>query len=84
MASAVRVLPALIAVSIGVLAFKGVDIYEAVAQVVEGDAAPKPETELTAGVGDRPSETATEAAAQGAGAPSPQVSHTGRGRPCSL
>jgi len=68
MASAVRVLPALIAVSIGVLAFKGVDIYEAVAQVVEGDAAPKPETELTAGVGDRPSETATEAVAPGAGA----------------
>lgn len=68
MVSAVRVLPALIAVSIGVLAFKGVDIYEAVAQAVEGDAAPKPETELTAGVGDRPSEAAVETAAQGAGA----------------
>lgn len=51
--SKVRVLPALIAVSIGVVAFKGVDIYQAVAQVVEGEAAgPRPETELTAGVGD--------------------------------
>jgi flagellar motility protein MotE (MotC chaperone) len=50
----VRVLPALIAVSIGVVAFKGVDIYQAVAQVVEGEAAgPPPETALTAGVGDR-------------------------------
>ncbi len=66
MVSAVRVLPALIAVSIGVLAFKGVDIYEAVAQAVEGDAAPKPETELTAGVGDRPSQAVAETAAQGA------------------
>lgn len=52
--SRVRVLPALIAVSIGVVAFKSVDIYQAVAQVVEGEAAaPDPETELTAGVGDR-------------------------------
>ncbi|HEY7799319.1 MAG TPA: hypothetical protein VIA80_11180 [Hyphomonadaceae bacterium] len=52
--SKVRVLPALIAVSLGVVAFKGVDIYQAVAQVVEGEAAgPKPETELTAGVGER-------------------------------
>jgi hypothetical protein len=53
MASAVRVLPALIAVSIGVLAFKGVDIYEAVAQAVEGEDGQKPETALTVGVGDR-------------------------------
>jgi len=67
MASAVRVLPALIAVSIGVLAFKGVDIYEAVAQAVDGEAeAPKPETELTAGVGNRPAEG--EAAADAANA----------------
>jgi flagellar motility protein MotE (MotC chaperone) len=52
--SKVRVLPALIAVSIGVVAFKGVDIYQAVAQVVDGEAAgPRPETDLTAGVGDR-------------------------------
>jgi flagellar motility protein MotE (MotC chaperone) len=64
MASAVRVLPALIAVSIGVLAFKGVDIYQAVAQAVDGEAGPPPpETELTAGVGDRPSESADAAAA---------------------
>lgn len=59
MASAVRVLPALIAVSIGVLAFKGIDIYEAVAQAVDAEAEqPHPETELTAGVGNRPSEAA--------------------------
>lgn len=62
MASAVRVLPALIAVSVGVLAFKGVDIYEAVAQVVEGSEAPPPETELTAGVGDRGNAAAAGAA----------------------
>jgi flagellar motility protein MotE (MotC chaperone) len=62
----VRVLPALIAVSIGVVAFKGVDIYQAVAQVVEGEATgPKPETELTAGVGEGEStEDAPPAAAR--------------------
>jgi flagellar motility protein MotE (MotC chaperone) len=61
--SGVRVLPALIAVSVGVLAFKGVDIYQAVAQAVEDEAAgPKPETELTAGVGDRTDPAATEPA----------------------
>ena len=56
----VRVLPALIAVSIGALAFKGVDIYQAVAQAASGEpaAGPHPETALTAGVGDRPSEEA--------------------------
>ncbi len=49
----VRVLPALIAVSIGVVAFKGVDIYQAVAQVVEGEGGgPHSETDLTAGIGD--------------------------------
>ena len=59
----VRVLPALIAVSIGVVAFKGVDIYQAVAQVVEGEAAgPPPETELTAGVGDRAGAAANDPA----------------------
>lgn len=53
MASAVRVLPALIAVSIGALAFKGVDLAQAVAQAVEqsGPSA-EPETALTAGVGE--------------------------------
>jgi flagellar motility protein MotE (MotC chaperone) len=69
---AVRVLPALIAVSIGALAFKSVDIYEAVAQAVDGDqaAGPAPETALTAGIGDRPTETAegAEAAPPGASA----------------
>jgi flagellar motility protein MotE (MotC chaperone) len=61
--SKVRVLPALIAVSIGVVAFKGVDIYQAVAQVVDGEApGPRPETELTAGVGDRLDVAANETA----------------------
>ncbi len=53
MASAVRLLPALIAISVGVLAFRGVDIYEAVAQAVEAAEPPPPETALTAGVGER-------------------------------
>jgi flagellar motility protein MotE (MotC chaperone) len=65
--SKVRVLPALIAVSIGVVAFKGVDIYQAVAQVVENEAAaPHGETDLTAGVGEgtaAANETAPPAAA---------------------
>jgi len=61
--SRVRVLPAVIALSIGVVAFKGVDIYQAVAQVVENEATgPKPETELTAGVGDRTDAAANEPA----------------------
>lgn len=59
MGAAVRVLPALIAVSVGVLAFKGVDIYEAVAQVVESAEVATAETELTAGVGDRGNPDAT-------------------------
>jgi len=63
MASAVRVLPVLIAVSVGVLAFKGVDIYEAVAQAVESAEAPPPETALTAGVGDRDNGSAAGAEA---------------------
>ncbi|MDP3736678.1 MAG: hypothetical protein Q8R02_04765 [Hyphomonadaceae bacterium] len=61
--SRVRLLPALIAVSIGALAFKGVDIYQAVAQAVDADAdaGPKPETALTAGVGDHAVEPAPPA-----------------------
>jgi flagellar motility protein MotE (MotC chaperone) len=70
MASAVRVLPALIAVGIGALAFKSVDIYQAVAQAVGEGEAPKPETALTAGVGDR-TEDATAAAATDAPGVSP-------------
>lgn len=35
--TAVRVMPALIALSIGALAFKGIDIYQAVAQAVDAD-----------------------------------------------
>lgn len=62
--SRVRLLPAVIAVSIGALAFKGVDIYQAVAQAVdaEADTGPKPETALTAGVGDRAAELAPPSA----------------------
>lgn len=59
MASAVRVLPALIAVGIGALAFKSVDIYQAVAQAVGEGEAPRPETALTAGVGDHAEEVAS-------------------------
>ena len=67
MASAVRVLPALIAVSIGALAFKGVDLAQAVAQAVEhsGPSA-EPETALTAGIGE--GEPADEAPPAGAAA----------------
>jgi len=54
----VRVLPALIAVGIGALAFKSVDIYQAVAQAVGESAAPAPETALTAGVGDHAADAA--------------------------
>ncbi|HEX5007317.1 MAG TPA: hypothetical protein VFV70_09410 [Hyphomonadaceae bacterium] len=58
----VRVLPAVIAVSIGVVAFKGVDIYQAVAQVVESEpSGPKPETELTAGIGEEAGKEAPDA-----------------------
>jgi flagellar motility protein MotE (MotC chaperone) len=69
MASAVRVLPALIAVSIGALAFKGVDLAQAVAQAVEEGAGPSaaPETDLTAGIGDgAPASEAGEAPPEGA------------------
>lgn len=73
----VRVLPALIAISIGVLAFKGVDIYQAVAQVVEGEepSGPRPETALTAGVGDHSEAIATgeDGAPPDAGAPRADV-----------
>ena len=65
MVSAVRVLPALIAVGIGALAFKGVDIYQAVAQAVAESAAPKPETALTAGVGDHAEAAPAEGVAPG-------------------
>jgi flagellar motility protein MotE (MotC chaperone) len=61
MASSVRVLPALIAVGIGALAFKSVDIYQAVAQAVGEGQAPAPETALTAGVGDHAEEAAPAA-----------------------
>src|SRR6185295_1112965 len=56
MASSVRVLPVLIAVGIGALAFKSIDIYQAVAQAVGEGQAPAPETALTAGVGDHAEE----------------------------
>lgn len=56
MASTVRVLPALIALSIGALAFKGVDLAQAFAEAVEDEPSTaeeaNPETALTAGVGE--------------------------------
>ena len=58
MASSVRVLPVLIAVGIGALAFKSIDIYQAVAQAVGEGQAPAPETALTAGVGDHAADAA--------------------------
>src|SRR5690349_2753770 len=60
--SSVRVLPALIAVGIGALAFKSVDIYQAVAQAVGEGQEPAPETALTAGVGDHGEDASTPAA----------------------
>ena len=65
-ASSVRVLPALIAVGIGALAFKSVDIFEAVAQAVGEGQPPAPETALTAGVGDRGEDAAAPPATPGA------------------
>jgi flagellar motility protein MotE (MotC chaperone) len=65
MVSAVRVLPALIAVGIGALAFKSIDIYQAVAQAVGENTEPKPETALTAGVGDHGEEAAATGEAPG-------------------
>jgi flagellar motility protein MotE (MotC chaperone) len=58
MASSVRVLPVLIAVGIGALAFKSIDIYQAVAQAVGEGQAPAPETALTEGVGDHAADVA--------------------------
>jgi flagellar motility protein MotE (MotC chaperone) len=55
MSATVRVLPALIAVSIGALAFKGVDIAQAFAEANENPAKPAAgaaETDLTSGVAD--------------------------------
>jgi flagellar motility protein MotE (MotC chaperone) len=64
MSATVRVLPALIAVSIGALAFKGVDVAQAFAEANEAAdqaTSAKPETQLTSGIAD--------AAFQKAGAP---------------
>ena len=74
MASSVRVLPALIAVGIGALAFKSVDIYQAVAQAVGEGQAPAPETALTAGVGDHAEEATTT---PGAGPAPPAAPNAG-------
>jgi flagellar motility protein MotE (MotC chaperone) len=71
MASAIRVLPALIAVSIGALAFKGADLAQAVAEATDEPKAQaaEPETALTAAVdggeaaeGAPPTEGALDAA----------------------
>lgn len=55
MSASVRVLPALIAVSIGALAFKGVDLAQAFAEANEAAdqaTSAKPETQLTSGIAD--------------------------------
>jgi len=55
MSATVRVLPALIAVSIGALAFKGVDVAQAFAEANEAAdqaTSAKPETQLTSGIAD--------------------------------
>ncbi|HVY90015.1 MAG TPA: hypothetical protein VG942_14190 [Hyphomonadaceae bacterium] len=62
MATNVKVFTAVVAVSIGALAFKGVDIAQAVAQAAGEAAKPTPETALTAGVGDRPAAAAVAGA----------------------
>jgi flagellar motility protein MotE (MotC chaperone) len=66
MATAVRVLPVLIALGVGALAFKSVDIYQAVAQAVGEGGEPKPETALTAGVGDHAADPAGASGEPGA------------------
>jgi flagellar motility protein MotE (MotC chaperone) len=71
--ASVRVLPALIAIGIGAVAFKGVDIYQAVAQVATEGTEPKPETALTAGVGDHAEETPAGPNAEGAPPDSPSA-----------
>ncbi|MBU6318768.1 MAG: hypothetical protein KGS00_03875 [Alphaproteobacteria bacterium] len=69
MSATVRVLPALIAVSIGALAFKGVDVAQAFAEANEAaDQATsvKPETQLTSGIADAAFQKAGAAAEAGA------------------
>jgi flagellar motility protein MotE (MotC chaperone) len=77
MASSVRVLPVLIAVGIGALAFKSIDIYQAVAQAVGEGQAPAPETALTAGVGDHAEEAAATSATPGAEPAPPAAEKSG-------
>ncbi|MEZ5937983.1 MAG: hypothetical protein R3C52_07160 [Hyphomonadaceae bacterium] len=72
MASGVRVLPAVIAVSIGALAFKGVGLAEAIAEAVDANApeeeAAPPETALTAGADVGEAASGEDAADPAAGA----------------
>jgi flagellar motility protein MotE (MotC chaperone) len=76
--SGVRVVPALIAVSLGALAVRGVEVYQAAAQAASGEPAPapQPETALTAGVGDRPGETASADGAPGVQPPPPAAANS--------
>jgi flagellar motility protein MotE (MotC chaperone) len=66
MASRVRVLPAVIAVSIGALAFKGVDIAQAVAENAQTEEAPAEEPHEAAPEEGQPEEAPPAAAAAGA------------------
>ncbi|HOZ26682.1 MAG TPA: hypothetical protein PLH23_14815 [Hyphomonadaceae bacterium] len=62
----VGVLSAVCAVAVGALAFKGLDIAQAVAAEAVESAAPAPETELTAGVGEGEATTAAATTEEGA------------------
>ena len=62
----VGVLSVVCAVAVGALAFKGLDIAQAVAAETTESAAPAPETALTAGVGEGEAETAAVTTEEGA------------------
>jgi flagellar motility protein MotE (MotC chaperone) len=73
MATNVRLFTAVVAVSIGALAFKGVDIAQAVAQAAGEAPKTPPETALTAGVGARPAAATPAAGADPAPAPASEA-----------
>jgi flagellar motility protein MotE (MotC chaperone) len=78
MATKVRLFGAVVAVSIGALAFKGVDIAQAVAQAATDAAKAAPETALTAGIGDRaPAEPGASPAPPPEGAPPADAAKAG-------
>lgn len=72
----VRVLQAVIALSIGALAFKGADLATAVAEAVDEETKPAAETALTAGIGDHAE--ASGEAAEGEEAPPAAAGEAGQ------